>query len=135
MISRLLSPGGRLLAVASMVIMTIADSTVAAVCDGVPSYQPQVMAPVRYTGWETKGWAYYCSGDHPYYWSVQNVYGPIPGPDTNYSVNSKCFSHNENYSKQWGNPSKFDATFTNWCFKSEELVVTLGCSTTPQNFE
>lgn len=73
MISRLHTPGGRLLAVASLIMTTVADSAGAAVCDGVPSCQPQVMAPVRYKGWETRGWAYYCSGDHPDYFGLSKI--------------------------------------------------------------
>ena len=87
----------------------------------IPGCEPQQQGPVKYGAWDTKGWAYYCTGDHPYFWGFAAGY---PG---DFSKNSDCFSAAENEFAE-GSPNKFDATFTNWCFKSEELVVTLSCS-------
>jgi hypothetical protein len=87
----------------------------------IPDCQPQAQGPVKYSGWDTKGWAYYCTGDHPYFWGLADGF---PG---DFSTNNNCFSAIENEFYE-GAPNKFDATFTNWCFKDEELVVTLGCS-------
>jgi hypothetical protein len=87
----------------------------------IPDCQPQVQAPIKYGWWETQGWAYYCSGDHPYFWGLAAGY---PG---DYSTNNSCFSSIENEFDE-GTPNKFDATFTNWCWADEEIVVTLSCS-------
>jgi hypothetical protein len=52
------------------------ENTTAAPCDGVPFCETQQQAPVHYWSWQTSGWAYYCSGDHPYYWNNgQNTLG------------------------------------------------------------
>ncbi|MCC3247139.1 hypothetical protein LG047_17770 [Methylocystis sp. WRRC1] len=92
----------------------------------VPNCQEQQMGPVHYGGWDTKGWAYYCTGDHPYFWGLAN-----PGTLFNYNKNNNCFSVSENLFAET-TPNKFDATFTNWCFKGEDITITLGCSSVPQ---
>jgi hypothetical protein len=91
----------------------------------IPDCEPQVQAPVQYSGWETQGWAYYCTGDHPYYWGLS--YSNFAG---NYTWDNSCFSgiQNEFFEDQ---PNKFDATFTNWCLDTQSIVVTLGCSKQP----
>ena len=44
----------------------------------VPNCQSQLQAPISYSAWQTQGWAYYCTGDHPYFyhsngsWVVDN---------------------------------------------------------------
>jgi hypothetical protein len=81
----------------------------------ITNCQPQVMAGISYSGWETKGWAYYCSGDHPYYW----------GKST-FESNNSCFSVAEQMFRT--NNRKLNVTITNWCFKKETLVLILACS-------
>lgn len=79
----------------------------------------QVQAPVTYTGWQTQGWAYYCTGDHPYYqganWNVYNAF----------TFDNSCFSVAENRFAEGQN--KFDALITNWCVTTQQITVTLAC--------
>jgi hypothetical protein len=103
--------------------LAYAGSASAAACDGVPQCEPQTQASIRYNPWETKGWAYYCTGDHPYYWNTAQVLGF----GNNFSFNNKCFTVTENPFAE-NEPSKFDATITNFCLKHENITVTLGCS-------
>ena len=91
----------------------------------IPNCEDQVQPAVGYSGWDTKGWAYSCSGDHPYYW------GLAAGWLNSFSANNNCFSIAENTVAEGSDSSKFDATITNWCLKKETLVVTLACSSTP----
>jgi hypothetical protein len=101
----------------------------AAPCDGVPHCAPQVMAPVHYSAWQTSGWAYYCTGDHPYYWNNDSILGF----GNNFSFDNSCFSVIENpFAEGNTQQSKMDATITNWCLKGEDITVTLGCSQQPQ---
>lgn len=88
----------------------------------IPDCELQVQAPVSYSGWETKGWAYHCGGDHPYFWGLYDSYSP------SYTSNNNCFSISENAVNEAGDNSKFDATFTNFCFKKESITITLACS-------
>jgi hypothetical protein len=46
-----------------------------------------VQASVHYGGLDTKGWAYYCTGDHPYYWNNDSTLGF----GSNFSFNNNCF--------------------------------------------
>jgi len=92
-------------------------------CERVPDCEKQEMAPVRYGALDTKGWAYYCTGDHPYYWNNDDILGF----GNNFSFNNKCFTVTENPFAE-NEPSKMDATITNWCLKHEDIKVTLGCS-------
>jgi hypothetical protein len=78
---------------------------------------------VRYGPWDTKGWAYYCTGDHPYYWNNDDVLGF----GNNFRFDNKCFTVTENPFAE-NEPSKMDATITNWCPKHEDITITLGCS-------
>jgi hypothetical protein len=80
--------------------------------------QVRAQAGISYGGWETKGWAYYCTGDHPYYW--------LP----HFEGNNSCFSIAENKFDE--NDNKFSATITNWCFNKQTLVISLGCGTEPK---
>ena len=101
----------------------------AAPCDGVPLCETQVMTPVHYWSWQTSGWAYYCSGDHPYYWN--NGQSTL-GFGNNFTWDNSCFSVTENPFAE--DASKMDATITNWCIHrgGEDITVTLGCSQQPQ---
>jgi hypothetical protein len=92
----------------------------------VPDCQAQVQAGISYSGWETKQWAYYCSGDHVYYCSSAVVI--CAGDSSGFVFDNKCFSVAENILAEGRNPSKMSATITNWCFKKETLVITLPCS-------
>jgi len=118
-------PDATQLAVFLGIVMALAyaGSASAAACDGVPQCEPQTQASIRYNAWETKGWAYYCTGDHPYYWNTDQVLGF----GHNFSFDNKCFTVTENPFAE-DEPSKFDATITNFCFKHENITVTLGCS-------
>ena len=48
--------------------------------------QNQVQAPISYTGWRTKSWAYYCGGDHPYFAQANN----------GIAWDNTCFTNTEN---------------------------------------
>jgi hypothetical protein len=78
--------------------------------------QNQVQAPISYNGWETKSWAYYCTGDHPDF--VENDTGH------GYAYGNTCFSANENSLAENDN---FDGSFTNWCIGTQNLVIVLAC--------
>jgi hypothetical protein len=95
-------------------------------CDGVPQCEAQVMAPVYYGAWQTSGWAYYCSGDHPYYWNNDQILGF----GNNFTWDNSCFSVIEDPFAE--DLTKMDATITNWCLADEDITVTLGCSQQPQ---
>jgi hypothetical protein len=115
---------GGLGALALAVTLAAATSAQANPCDPahhIPDCQAQVQAPITYSGWATKSWAYYCSGDHPYVWIGGGV-----ALDPYWESNNHCFSILEN--PGFDGPSKFDATYTNWCAKKEALVITLACS-------
>jgi len=101
----------------------------AAPCDGVPLCETQVMKPIHYWSWQTSGWAYYCRGDHPYYWN--NGQSTL-GFGNNFTWDNSCFSVTENPFAE--DASKMDATITNWCIHrgGEDITVTLGCSQQPQ---
>jgi hypothetical protein len=123
-------PAAGLLIGAAMTLMPLAAQAYYYPCDPnlfepVPNCEPQQQAPVKYDpGW-VQGWAYYCTGDHPYYW------GPNQSYYANFTWNNSCFSVAENW---WNEttPNKFDATIGNWCISSEEtIIVTLGCSKDP----
>ena len=93
--------------------------------EGVPNCEDQVQPAVGYSGWETKGWAHDCNGDHPDDWGAGH------GFLNAYEQNNNCFTITENIISEGDDSSKFDATITNWCFKKETLVVTLACSSEP----
>lgn len=112
----------------SLIVLAHPAKTLAKPCEGVPHCETQEMGPISYRALQTKGWAYYCTGDHPYYWNND----PTLGFGNNFSFDNKCFSVTENPPAE-NEPSKMDATITNWCFKKEKIKVTLGCSQQPQN--
>ena len=88
----------------------------------IPDCELQVQAPVTYGGWDTKGWAYRCGGDHPCFRGLYSSYSP------SFTSNNNCFSVSENAANEAGDNSKFDATITNWCLKKESISITLACS-------
>lgn len=87
-------------------------------CSGVPKCVQEKQSTLKLKGLQTKGWAYYCVHGYPYFrnWSKSGYKG---------------ISVAENTIAEGSNPSKFDATFTNWdpdIFKTESVTITLGCS-------
>jgi hypothetical protein len=94
-------------------------------CDHVQNCELQTQAPVHYYAWDTKGWAYYCTGDHPYFWGMNQSGLPF-----NYSWHNSCFTVSENIAEE-NAPNKADFFSTNWCLKGENLIVSLACSTNP----
>ena len=102
--------------------------SLAAPCDSVPLCEPQVKSPIHYSGWGNSGWAYYCTGDHQYYWNNDQILGF----GNNFTWDNSCFTVTENPFAE-GEPSKMDATITNWCVVGEDITVTLGCSQQPQS--
>jgi hypothetical protein len=113
-------------ALALAVVMTPALSRAYNPCTDqavpIPDCLLQVQAPVSYTGWQTQGWAYYCTGDHPYFWGLRQS-----GACGSVSFDNSCFSVTENAFAET-TPSKFDATITNWCLNTQSITVTLACS-------
>jgi len=91
--------------------------------DPIPSCELQPQIPIPFTGWQTSGWAFYCTGDHPYFYGMQEGYYDA------FSWDNKCFSVTENEFDDGVN--KLDVTITNWCLKKEDLTLTLACSSTP----
>jgi hypothetical protein len=85
----------------------------------------QQQTPIKYSGWQTKGWAYYCSGDHPFFWGAAQA-----GLYSSFEYGNTCFTVTENGFAE-SDPKKFDATITNWCTKDEDLVISLACSSSP----
>lgn len=89
----------------------------------VPQCEVQTKAPVPYDFWQTQGWAYYCTGDHPYFWGLQEGYiGTYTWAESGFTG-----TQNEFYE----GPNKLDATFTNWK-TAQNLTVSLACSAQPQ---
>ena len=116
---------------ASAMSLTLSAARAHTPCDPtlmlpVPDCEIQTMAPVHYGSWGTSGWAYYCTGDHPYYWGIGSDYL------ANFTWDSDCFTVAENYYGET-TPFKFDATITNWCINpgGQDIVVSLGCSDKP----
>ena len=91
----------------------------------IPNCQNQVQAPVHFNGLQTQGWAFYCGGDHPYFyiadggWSIDNSF-----------TSGNGFTGIENILAEAN--ANLDATFTNWSFEGNDLIVTLACSDTSQ---
>jgi hypothetical protein len=94
-------------------------------CAHVPNCELQTQAPVHYYAWDTKGWAYYCTGDHPYFWGINQGGYPF-----NYSWHNSCLTVSENIAEETA-PNKADFFVTNWCLKGENLTVSLACSSGP----
>ena len=103
----------------------------AAPCDSVPHCEAQPQAPVKYGALETKGWAWYCTGDHPYYWNNAPYLG-LGGDNFGWTAKTH-FTVSENPFPEWNNPAKFDATITHWSIHSDTITMTIGCSRQPQN--
>lgn len=89
----------------------------------IPDCELQVQQQLYFPKSYTSGWAFYCTGDHPYYWGYQYSFWP------SFTWDDSCFTVTENIFYEGQN--KFDATLTNWCIKPENIVVTLACSSKP----
>ena len=88
----------------------------------IPDCELQQQAPLKLSSLDSKGWAFHCTGDHPYFWGLDVGYSP------SYTFDNSCFTVPENAAAEGSDTSKFDATFTNWCLKHETVTVTLACS-------
>ena len=56
----------------------------------VPECAPQQQTAVRFSGWETQYWDYYCTSDHPYFWGLSS------SVMLNFTWDNSCFSAIEN---------------------------------------
>ncbi|MEM7283234.1 MAG: hypothetical protein AAF438_16585 [Pseudomonadota bacterium] len=122
-----------LITMTALTSTTVSITAPAEICKGVPDCQEQQMGAVSYKALETKGWAYYCTGEYPYYWNNATVLGL----GTNYKSSPSCFTVAENpFGETTDHPSKADFTITNWCSdplpEKKSITVTLGCSKVPQ---
>ncbi|MGD9507544.1 MAG: hypothetical protein AB7I59_25325 [Geminicoccaceae bacterium] len=71
----------------------------------------------------SQGYAFYCKGDHPYF------YGLLDGYTPSFTWDNSCFSVAENlFFENYHHNSKLDVTISNFCSKQEEIIVTLACS-------
>lgn len=104
-------------------------------CERVPKpCEEQTMSAVHYKALQTKGWAYYCTGDYRFYYDNDNVLGF----GNNWKRSPSCFSVVEQ-SASTAHPSKAQFSITNWCHhssfpfapKDDDITVTLGCSKIP----
>src|SRR5687768_15125735 len=84
----------------------------------VPDCQVQTQTPVRYDGWDTSYWAFYCGGDHPYFWGMSS------GWILNFTWDNSCFSAIENVFGET-EANKFSVLFTNWCITHQYVTVSL----------
>ena len=91
----------------------------------IPNCEVQTMAPVSYGFWETKSWAYYCTGDHPYYWGAE-----WSGYVTSFNWNQSGYTGVENPFSE--TPGSFDGSFTRWQLFTDPLTVNLACSSQAQ---
>lgn len=117
-----------LLPCAAFAMLVGASPLRADVCDPdpfgnpIPDCEPQVQKPVTYSTWKTSGWAYYCTGNRPYFWGLrENQVGA-------FTWDNSCFSVTENVF--YDDFNKLDVTATNWC-RVQELTVTMACSGAP----
>ena len=110
---------------AALVWLVLPGSAFADACtDGgnPPGCELQVQWPVDYGYWKSKTYAYYCRGDHPFWWGWTDGYDP-------WERDNSCFTVTPGYSEDdIPPPDKFQALITNWCLKNEDLTITLGCS-------
>ena len=95
-------------------------------CDGIPNCQLQQQAPVTYKSSTSNGWAYYCTGDHPYYWGKAWA-----GNSGRWVQTNSCFTTDENGLAEGGDPGKLDVTVHNWCTSPQDYVISLACSNVP----
>lgn len=82
-------------------------------CSGIPECQVQPQTPVKLKPLQTKGWAFYCTGDYPYY--------------VKFEKQGSCCSATENPFVE-DRPSKCDVTLTNWKVYTHHVTIRLACS-------
>lgn len=92
--------------------------------DHIPNCELQLQPLLTFKALRTHGYAFYCTGDHPYYWGYEYGYY------RSYYWENNCLTVAENESFESG--AKFDATFTNWCVSDQSTTLVLACSDTPQ---
>src|ERR1700712_5332940 len=85
----------------------------------IPDCALQTQSEIGYSGLQTKGWAYHCTGARPYFWGSNYA-----GVSDSYSFGNTCFSVTENGFAET-DAGKFDATITNWCLKHEDFIVSI----------
>ena len=95
-------------------------------CSGIPNCVLQPQATIHFGASDTKGWAFYCSGDNPYYWGEESA-----GDYNRWTQNNNCFTTSESGGSELGNPTKLDVTITNWCVKDEDYNISIACSSNP----
>ena len=114
------------LAVLTIAVLTTKCFASSDPCSGTPSCELQQQAPVTYRADQTQGWAYYCTGDHPYYWGAAYA-----GNSGRWVQTSKWFTTIENGLGETGDPGKLDVTVTNWDAKKQDYTISLACSQEP----
>lgn len=107
-------------AFALIALLSVAPAALANLCDGVPECQLQDKGPIKVKFLHTTGWAFYCSGDYPFYW--------------NWEKHASCCTAIENPFEESGHPGKLDVTITHSVpFTSDDFRVTMACSRVNQN--
>lgn len=112
--------------------MVYSDTAFADACERVPHCEKQTKGKIHFKALQTRGWAFYCTGEYPYYWNNDDILGF----GNNYNRSPSCFSVVENPFAETSHPSKADFTITNWCHekkfpwvpKSDDVTFTIGCS-------
>jgi hypothetical protein len=89
----------------------------------VPDCKAQKQAPLTFDAIFSSGYAFYCAGDHPYFWSNLNT------NTRNFTWDNSCFTVTENiFFEHIDNNSKLDVTISNWCYQQEDITITVACS-------
>jgi hypothetical protein len=89
----------------------------------VPDCQNQQQPTLSFDSIFSSGYAFYCSGDHPFF------YGLLADYSNSFTWDNSCFTVTENlFFEHIHHNSKFDATISNFCSSQEEITVTLACS-------
>ena len=71
----------------------------------------------------SSGYAFYCSGDHKFFYGLLADYSP------SFTWDNSCFTVTENlFFENIHHNSKLDVTISNFCSSQEEVTVTLACS-------
>lgn len=97
-------------------------------CSGIPNCTLQQQAPISLKEAKPQGWAFYCSGSHPYYWGLAWA-----GNTGRWVQTDKCFSTAENAQAE-DTPNKLDVTLDNFC-TTRDYTISLACSAnTPPKF-
>lgn len=120
--------------------LLFANTAIADVCDRVPLCQKQTKGKIHFKALQTRGWAFYCTGDYPFYWNNAGQGGL--GLGNNFDRSPSCFAAAESpFGESGSHPSKADLSITNYCHKStfpwtpesEDVTISIGCSKINQN--